>query len=280
MRLLQVEHITRHVSEMCQEANYYLDSLLEKKIKEAIQLEESPCGREVLRQLGENARIAREEKVPLCQDTGFSVVFLELGQEVYLQGGDLEEAVNRGVRKGYREGYLRNSIVRDPLQRDNTGDNTPCIFHVRIVPGDRVKIIVAPKGGGSENASALKMLRPADGEQGIIDFVLEVVEKAGPGACPPLVVGVGLGGSFDSCPLLAKKALLRPVGGGNPQAYYRRLERLLLDRVNRSGIGPQGYGGRVTALAVHIEVFPTHIACLPAAVNLNCHSSRSVERVI
>lgn len=280
MRRVDVEEITRNVSEMCQETNYYLGNSLKQNIIKALKREKSPVGREVLQQILENVRIAEEEKIPLCQDTGFAVVFIELGQEVCLVGRSLQEAVDEGVRKGYKEGYLRKSIVKDPLQRENTGDNTPCILHLEMVPGDKIKIIVAPKGGGSENMSALKMMRPADGLEGVKEFVLEVVKEAGANACPPLIVGIGLGGTMEKSALLAKKALLRSPGKEHPLKFYAELERDILEDINKLGIGPQGLGGRTTALAVHIESYPTHIACLPVAVNLNCHVSRHMERII
>ncbi len=280
MRELTVEEIAGQVAEMCQEANIYLGEEEIKALTSALEREESAPGKEVLRQLIENVRIAREEKMPICQDTGFAVFFVDWGQEVHLVGGTLEEAINEGVRRGYREGYLRKSVVEDPLRRVNTGDNTPAVIHTKLVPGDKVKIRFAPKGGGSENMSTVKMLKPADGVEGIIDFVVDHVKKAGPNPCPPVVVGVGIGGTFDKVAVLAKESLLRTVGEPHPDPFYADMERRILERVNNLGIGPMGYGGRVTALAVHIEVFPTHIASMAVAVNINCHAARHRERII
>ncbi len=240
----------------------------------AAEQEVSPSGKDILKLLLDNARIAKEEKIPICQDTGFTVVFIELGQDVYIDGGNLVEAVNEGVRKGYLEGYLRKSIVGDPLKRENTGDNTPCVIHTTVVPGDKLKITVAPKGGGSENMSALKMLKPADGLPGIKKFIVDTVKAAGPNPCPPLVIGVGIGGTMEKAAIMAKEALLRNVGTANPDKDLAQLEKELLDDINKLGIGPQGLGGKVTALAVHIKTFAAHIASLPVAVNINCHASR------
>lgn len=240
----------------------------------AAEQEVSPSGKDILKLLLDNARIAKEEKIPICQDTGFTVVFIELGQDVYIDGGNLVEAVNEGVRKGYLEGYLRKSIVGDPLKRENTGDNTPCVIHTTVVPGDKLKITVAPKGGGSENMSALKMLKPADGLPGIKKFIVDTVKAAGPNPCPPLVIGVGIGGTMEKAAIMAKEALLRDVGTANPDKDLAQLEKELLDDINKLGIGPQGLGGKVTALAVHIKTFAAHIASLPVAVNINCHASR------
>ncbi|RQD73659.1 MAG: fumarate hydratase [Candidatus Syntrophonatronum acetioxidans] len=280
MRIIRVEDITSNVAQMCCEANLHLGQDVKDALVEALKREESPAGKEVLKQLLENAEIAKREKIPLCQDTGVTVVFLEMGREVMIEGGDPLEAVNQGVEKGYRECYLRKSMVGDPLKRKNTGTNTPAVIHWEIVPGDKLKITVAPKGGGSENMSALKVLKPAQGEKGVTDFVLETVRKAGANPCPPLIVGVGLGGTIEKAALLAKKALLRPIGQPNSDSYYAQLEKVILEKVNNLGIGPQGFGGRITALAVHIEYFATHIASLPVAINLNCHASRHVERVL
>ncbi|MCX6349149.1 MAG: fumarate hydratase [Candidatus Aureabacteria bacterium] len=274
MREIDASEITAAVKRLCQEANYYLPEDVGQALEEAVGAEESPTGKEILRQCLENARIAREEKVPLCQDTGFTVVFLEIGQGVRITGGDLREAVNLGVREGYTEGYLRKSIVADPLRRKNTGDNTPAMIHIEIVHGDRLTITVAPKGGGSENMSAMKMLTPADGEAGVQDFVVEWVKKAGANPCPPVVAGVGIGGTFEGVALLAKKALLRPLGSSHPDPFYARLEKELKEKINNLGVGPQGLGGRITCLGVHIKTYPCHIASLPVAVNLNCHVAR------
>ncbi|AEG14941.1 fumarate hydratase [Desulfofundulus sp. TPOSR] len=280
MRLVDAATITATVAELCQKANYELGEDVLEAFKEALDQEISLTGRDVLQQLLENARIAREEQVPMCQDTGFAVVFLEVGQEVVITGGDLYEAVNEGVRRGYQEGYLRKSIVDHPLRRKNTGDNTPAVIHTRIVPGDKLKIIVAPKGGGSENMSGLRMLKPAEGVEGVKKFVIEQVRAAGPNPCPPVVVGVGIGGTFEKAALLAKEALLRPLGQPHPDTEIACLERELLEAINNLGIGPQGLGGRTTALAVHVEVFPCHIASLPVAVNINCHASRHKEAIL
>ncbi len=280
MRELDVKFISEAVVEMCKDSNYILGEDVIRAFQKGLEEEVSPVGKEVFKQLLENARIAREEEVPMCQDTGTAVIFVELGQEVLLVGGDFEEAVNAGVRQGYQEGFLRKSIVRDPLDRKNTGDNTPAIIHVKLVQGDQVRLVMAPKGGGSENMSTLKMLTPAQGVKGLENFVVETVRLAGSNPCPPIVVGIGLGGSFERVAYLAKKALLRPLGSPNPDTFYADLEDKLLEKINNTGIGPQGFGGRFTALAVHIEVFPCHIASLPAAVNINCHASRSVEKVL
>ncbi len=281
MRELSVSTIVETVAGMCEEANIYLGEDVSGALKRSLEVEESPTGKEVLKQLIENLEIAKNEQIPICQDTGFAVFFVELGQEVHLVGGTLEEAINAGVRKGYTDGYLRKSIVKDPLfDRTNTGDNTPAVIYTDIVPGDKVKISFAPKGGGSENMSAIKMLKPADGEEGLVDFVVNQVKTAGPNPCPPIVVGVGIGGTFDRVAVLAKKALFRPVGQPHPDSKYAGLEQKILDKINNLGVGPQGFGGRVSALAVHIETYPSHIASMAAAVNINCHASRHVERVV
>lgn len=273
MRTIAAGEITAVVARLCREANVTLGEDVLQVLEAAREREESPRGRDVLDKLLANARLAQEEGMPLCQDTGVAVVFLEVGQDLHI-AGDLEAAVHEGVRRGYSEGYLRKSVVRHPLDRVNTGDNTPAVIHYRIVPGDRLKITVAPKGAGSENMSALRMLKPADGVEGVKRFVLEVVEKAGPNACPPLVVGVGIGGTMEKAALLAKEALLRPLGSHSDDPLVAALETELLEAISRSGIGPLGLGGRVTALAVHVEVYPCHIASLPVAVNLNCHAAR------
>jgi fumarate hydratase subunit alpha len=280
MREIDVAVVSAAVAEMCKEANYYLGEDVTKAFARGLAEEVSPVGREVFKQLLENARIAREEEVPMCQDTGTAVLFVELGQEVRLVGGDFNEALNAGVRRGYAEGYLRKSIVKDPLQRTNSGDNTPAVVHLQIVPGAQIKITLAPKGGGSENMSAVKMLTPSQGSQGLVDFVVETVSKAGSNPCPPIVVGVGFGGNFEKVAYLAKKALLRPLGQPNADPFYADLEKEMLEQINNTGVGPQGFGGRFTALAVHIEAYPCHIASMPAAVNINCHASRHAERVI
>jgi fumarate hydratase subunit alpha len=277
MREIPVRHIAEALRRMAVEANTELGQDVLDAFARFQAAEESPTGRDILDQLRENARIAREEKLPLCQDTGFAVVFVELGQDVHLTGGDLYEAVNDGVRRGYQEGYLRKSIVADPLRRKNTGDNTPAVVHVKLVPGEHVKLTFAPKGGGSENMSGVAMLRPADGVEGVKRFVLDRVSQAGPNPCPPTVVGVGIGGTFEVAAYLAKLALLRPLGQRHPDPYYAALEEELLSAVNRLGIGPAGLGGTTTSLDVHVEVHPCHIASLPVAVNIQCHSARHKE---
>lgn len=281
MRTIQAQQITAAVAKLAVDANYYLaedvlDALKEGKVKE-----ESPLGRELFDQIIKNACIARDEAKPMCQDTGLAVIFVELGQEARIEGGTLETAINAGVAKGYTEGYLRKSAVAEPLfNRKNTGDNTPAIIHVESVPGDRVKIVLAPKGAGSENKSALKMMIPADGVAGVKKFVVEIIENAGSNPCPPIVVGVGIGGTMEKAAYLAKKALIRPLAKRNEHPDYASLEAELLELINKTGIGPQGLGGRVTALAVNIEWFPTHIASLPVAVNINCHATRHAEVVL
>ncbi|MDW7710932.1 MAG: fumarate hydratase [Deferrisomatales bacterium] len=277
MRELHVREISQALRRMAVEANTELGRDVLDAFASFRAVEESPTGRDILDQLCENARIAREEKLPLCQDTGFAVVFVELGQDVHLVGGDLYEAVNEGVRQGYQEGYLRKSIVADPLRRKNTGDNTPAVVHVKVVPGQQVKVTFAPKGGGSENMSGIAMLRPADGVEGVKRFVLDRVSQAGPNPCPPTVVGVGIGGTFEVAAYLSKLALLRPLGQRNPDPYYAALEEELLQAVNRMGIGPAGLGGTTTSLDVHVEAHPCHIASLPVAVNIQCHSARHKE---
>lgn len=281
MREITAAEIAGNVAQMCQEANIYLGDDVLQALKRSLELEESPTGKEVLQQLIENVDIARNEQIPICQDTGFAVFFVEWGQELHLTGGTLDEAIHEGVRKGYLDGYLRKSIVDDPLyKRKNTGDNTPAVIYTTLVPGDMLKIIFAPKGGGSENMSAVKMLKPSDGEKGVIDFVVNHIKAAGPNPCPPIVVGVGIGGTFDKVAVLAKQALLRPVGQPHPDPAFAELEQKLLKEINKLGIGPQGFGGRTTALAVHIETFPSHIASMAAAVNINCHACRHLEKII
>jgi len=272
LREIHVRYVTQAIKRLCTSANCNVPAETIAALQRAAETEESPVGREVLRQILENHRIAREEGVPACQDTGVAMVFLEVGQDVHFVGGDLYAAINEGVRQGYTEGYLRKSLVNDPLfKRVNTGDNTPAMIYVDIAPGTSVKITVAPKGGGAENMSGIAMLAPAAGVEGVKKFVVECVQKAGSNPCPPLVVGVGIGGTFDRVALLAKKALLRPVGSRNPDPAYAKLEEELLTEINKLGIGPQGFGGRTTALAVNIEYAPCHIASMPVAVNLNCH---------
>lgn len=280
MRTIQVNEITRNIREMCIEANHFLSPDMEKAMKNAVQREESPLGRQILEQLQENLRIAGNDMIPICQDTGMAVIFMEIGQDVHFEGGSLEEAINEGVRQGYTEGYLRKSVVADPLFRENTKDNTPAVVHYEIVPGEQVKITVAPKGFGSENMSRVFMLKPADGMEGVKEAILTAVKDAGPNACPPMVVGVGIGGTFEKCALLAKKALARPVDQHSDIPYVQEMEKELLQRINGTGIGPGGLGGTVTALAVNINVYPTHIAGLPVAVNMCCHVNRHSVRTL
>jgi len=281
MREIGYQEIVDTVARLSMEANYYLGEDLLAALRRAKEQEESPLGREVLDQILENARVAAEERMPLCQDTGMTVVYLELGQEVHLVGGDLAGAVNEGVRQGYEEGYLRKSVVENPFSaRINTKDNTPAVIHTEIVAGDRLKITVLPKGGGSENMSYLQMLSPAAGRQGVIDFVVESVDKSGANPCPPTIAGVGIGGTADKAMDLAKRSLLREVGARHPDPEVAELERDILEAVNRLGIGPMGFGGRVTSLAVHVEAFPCHIASLPVAINLQCHSARHKSAVL
>ncbi len=281
MRDIDCPQITETVSNLFQEACVYLPEDVLAAIKQARESEESSVAQDVLDRILENTKIASEEKIPLCQDTGTAVVLLELGQEVHITGGDLYSAINEGVRRGYNKGYLRKSMVRQPYSaRVNTKDNTPAIIYTDIVPGDKLKIIVMPKGGGAENMTRLAMLSPAQGRQGVIDFVVKAVDEAGSNPCPPIIVGVGIGGTAEKTLMLAKRALLREVGKPNPEAEVAELEKEILKRVNNLGIGPVGYGGRVTALAVHVEVFPAHIASLPVAVNLQCHSARHKEAIL
>lgn len=273
-KVIHYNTIVKSVKALCLEANYLLGDDIRKLLKQAIKYESSALAKDVLESLQINWEIAAREQIPLCQDTGTAVIFLELGQNVVIEGGFLYDAINQGVREGYTEGYLRKSIVKHPWSRKNTGDNTPAIIHTEIVPGNNLKITVAPKGGGSENMSALKMLTPAAGLAGLKQFVLDTVKKAGPNPCPPIIVGVGAGGNFEKVALLAKKALLRKLGQLNPDPEIAKVEKNLLQEINKLGIGPQGFGGKTTALAVNIEVFPCHIASLPVAVNINCHASR------
>ena len=265
---------------MCIEANYSLSSDMVKAMRKAEEKEESVLGKQILAQLQDNLEIAASDMIPICQDTGMACVFLEIGQDVHFVGGDLTDAINEGVRRGYDKGYLRKSVVKDPVRRGNTGDNTPAMIYTEIVPGDQVKITVGPKGFGSENMSQIRMFKPSAGLQGIKDFILEVVETAGPNPCPPMVVGVGIGGTFDKCALLAKKALMRPLDTQNPDPFYADLEKEMLEKVNKLGIGPQGFGGKTTAIGLNIETMPTHIAGMPCAVNINCHVTRHKSEVI
>ena len=281
MREINVEEITRTVEKLCIESNYYLPQDVKKALEDAMEKEESPLGVEILFDILKNQEIARTKDVPICQDTGLAVIFLELGQDVRLTGGNLNEAIDEGVRRGYKNGYLRKSAVDDPfIERINTKDNTPAIIHTIIVPGDKIKLILAPKGGGSENMSALAMLKPSDGIKGIKKFVLDTVEKAGSNPCPPIIVGIGIGGTIEKTTLIAKQSLLRKVGDHNPNPKVAELEKELLEEINKLGIGPQGFGGRTTALAVNIETFPAHIASMPVAINIQCHVARHQEAII
>ena len=280
MRTVNVEEISKNIKEMCIEANHFLSKDMDIAMKNAVSTEKSPLGKKILSQLQDNLKIAGEDMIPICQDTGMAVVFLEIGQDVHFEGGDLEDAVNEGIRRGYVDGYLRKSVVKDPILRENTKDNTPGIIHYKIVPGDQVKIKVAPKGFGSENMSRVFMLKPADGIEGVKEAVLAAVKDAGPNACPPMVVGVGIGGTFEKCALMAKEALTREVGSHSDIPYVKKLEEELLERINKIGIGPGGLGGSTTALAVNVNTYPTHIAGLPVAVNICCHVNRHVIRTI
>ncbi|ACO84152.1 fumarate hydratase [Clostridium botulinum] len=280
MREISVNTIKKVVKKLCIEANYYLPKDVDDKIVQCREVETWNIAREVLQTIEENIHIARKENIPLCQDTGMACIFIEMGQDVHVIGGSLEDAVNEGVAEGYNEGYLRKSIVSDPIERINTGDNTPAVIYYNIVQGDKIKITVAPKGFGSENMSKIAMLKPADGLEGIKNFILDVVKEAGPNPCPPIVIGVGIGGTFDKCAYLSKKALLRSIDLRNKNKFYKDLEEELLEKINSLGIGPQGFGGKTTALAVNIETFPTHIAGLPVAVNVSCHVTRHKEEII
>ena len=280
MRTVNVSELTKSIKEMCIEANHYLSKDMETTLKCARETEASPLGKQILNQLSENLKIAADDMIPICQDTGMAVVFLEIGQDVHLEGGSVEDAVNEGVRLGYTEGFLRKSVVRDPIERVNTGDNTPAVIHYHIVPGEKVKITVAPKGFGSENMSRVFMLKPADGIEGVKEAILKAVSDAGPNACPPMVVGVGIGGTFEKCALMAKEALTREKGAHSEISYVKDLEEEMLAKINGLGIGPGGLGGTTTALAVHINTYPTHIAGLPVAVNICCHVNRHIVREV
>ena len=280
IRTVQTEIITETIKKMCIEANYSLSSDMVKAMRKAEEKEESVLGKQILAQLQDNLEIAASDMIPICQDTGMAVVFLEVGQDVHFEGGSFEDAVNEGVRRGYTEGFLRKSVVGDPILRENTKDNTPAVIHTRIVEGDRVKITVAPKGCGSENMSRVFMLKPAEGLEGVKNAILTAVKDAGPNACPPLVVGVGIGGTFEKCALMAKKALTREVGKHSDIPYVRKLEEEMLEKINCLGIGPGGLGGTVTALAVNVNTYPTHIAGLPVAVNICCHVNRHTVCVL
>ena len=280
MREIQAQQVTDVVERLCIEANEQLPEDIKNAIHRCRACEDWEIAQGVLDQIITNFEIAGEERVPICQDTGMACVFLEIGQDVHITGGDLREAVDEGVRRGYDKGYLRKSVVRDPVRRGNTGDNTPAMLYTEIVPGEQIKVTVGPKGFGSENMSAIRMFKPSAGIEGIKDFILETVENAGPNPCPPMVVGVGIGGTFDKCALLAKKALMRSTEERNPDPYYAALEEEMLEKINQLGIGPQGFGGRTTALALNIETMPTHIAGMPCAVNINCHVTRHKTEVI
>ena len=280
IRNIDVSQITETVKEMCIQANHFLSEDMDIALKKATEKEESDLGKKVLNQLQDNLKIAAEEMIPICQDTGMAVIFMEIGQDVHFEGGNIEDAINEGVRQGYVDGYLRKSVVKDPIYRENTKDNTPAVIHYDMVPGDQVKITFAPKGFGSENMSRVFMLKPADGIEGVKDAILTAVKDAGPNACPQMVVGVGVGGTFEKCALLAKKALTREVGSHSSIDYVAELEKEMLDRINALGIGPGGLGGVTTALAVNINTYPTHIAGLPVAVNICCHVNRHVVRTI
>ncbi|MEA4827701.1 MAG: fumarate hydratase [Clostridium sp.] len=278
MREIEVSRIIETIKHMCIEANYYLSEDIKCALENAYKAESWEIGKNILEKILKNIDISEKENVPVCQDTGMTCIFIEMGQDVHVVGGNLEDAINEGVRRGYKEGYLRKSVLRDPLDRINTQDNTPAVIYYDVVPGNNFKITVAPKGFGSENMSKIKMLKPADGVEGVKSFIMDTVKEAGPNPCPPIVVGVGIGGTFDKAAYLAKKALIRPIDVRNNNPYYKKLEEELLEKINNLGIGPQGFGGRTTALGVNIETYPTHIAGLPVAVNINCHVTRHITR--
>lgn len=280
VRTVNVSEITNNIKEMCIKANHFLSKDMDEVMKTASKEEESIIGKQILKQIEENLQIAGNDMIPICQDTGLAVIFVEVGQDVHFEGGNINDAINEGVRLGYQEGYLRKSVVKDPIERENTKDNTPAVVHYDIVSGDKVTITVAPKGFGSENMSRIFMLKPADGIEGVKNAVLTAVKDAGPNACPPMVVGVGIGGTFEKCALLAKKALTRKVNKRSEIAYVKELEEELLEKINKTGIGPGGLGGKITALAVNINTYPTHIAGLPVAVNICCHVNRHVVKVL
>lgn len=278
MREIEISRIIETIKHMCIEANYYLSGDIKCALENAYKSESWEIGKNILEKILKNIDISEKENVPVCQDTGMTCIFIEMGQDVHVVGGNLEDAINEGVRRGYKEGYLRKSVLRDPLDRVNTQDNTPAVIYYDVVPGNNFKITVAPKGFGSENMSKIKMLKPADGVEGVKSFIIDTVKEAGPNPCPPIVVGVGIGGTFDKAAYLAKKALIRPIDVRNSNPYYKKLEEELLEKINNLGIGPQGFGGRTTALGVNIETYPTHIAGLPVAVNINCHVTRHITR--
>jgi fumarate hydratase subunit alpha len=277
MREISTKDITKAVKDLCIDANYNLGEDVQDALKKAFQKEESPVGKATLQQIIDNFEIAKQGEFPICQDTGFSVFFVDMGDQVCIKDGNLFDAINEGVRQGYKDGYLRKSILGDPIERKNTGDNTPAVIHLNVVKGDKLKIVIAPKGGGSENMSEVKMMKPADGVEGVKQFVIDMVKRSGSNPCPPIVVGVGIGGTFEKCAEMAKRALLRPIGSKHPNPFYAQLEAELLEKVNKLGIGPQGFGGTQTALAVYVETYPCHIASFPAAVNINCHAARHKE---
>jgi fumarate hydratase subunit alpha len=280
MREISTKDIIKAVRDLCIDANYHLGKDVEDALRKAYDQEESPVGKATVKQILDNVQISKQGEFPMCQDTGTAVVFADMGDQVCIKDGNLFEAINEGVRQGYKEGYLRKSILSDPIERKNTGDNTPAVIHLDIVKGDKLKIIVAPKGGGSENMSEVKMMKPADGVEGVKNFVIDMVKRSGSTPCPPIIVGVGIGGSCEKCAEMAKRALLRPIGSKHPNPFYANLEAELLEKVNKLGIGPQGFGGTQTALAVHVETYPCHIASFPAAVNINCHVARHKEVVL
>ena len=280
MRSVDVSIVTRNIKEMCIQANHFLSEDMDIAMKNAVETEEAPLGKQILTQLQENLKIAGEDMIPICQDTGMAVVFIEVGQEVHFEGGSLTDAINEGVRQGYVEGYLRKSVVGDPIIRENTKDNTPAVIHYNIEPGDKVKIKVAPKGFGSENMSRVFMLKPADGIEGVKNAILTAVQDAGPNACPPMVVGVGIGGTFEKCALMAKDALTREVGTHSDIQWVKDLEEEMLETINKLGIGPGGLGGTTTALAVNVNTYPTHIAGLPVGINICCHVNRHIVREV
>ncbi|MFH1336879.1 MAG: fumarate hydratase [Candidatus Zixiibacteriota bacterium] len=277
MREISTQDITKAVKGLCIDANYNLGEDVQEALRKAYQKEESPVGKATLQQIVDNFEIAKQGEFPICQDTGFSVFFVDLGDQICIKDGNLFDAINEGVRQGYKDGYLRKSILADPIERKNTGDNTPSVIHLNVVKGDKLNIIIAPKGGGSENMSEVRMMKPADGVEGVKQFVLDMVKRSGSNPCPPIVVGVGIGGTFEKCAEMAKRALLRTIGSKHPNPFYAQLEAELLEKVNKLGIGPQGFGGTQTALAVFVETYPCHIASFPAAVNINCHAARHKE---
>ncbi len=280
MREISTQDIIKAVKDLCIDANYHLGEDVQKALHQAFDKEESPVGKATLQQIIDNFEIAKQDEFPICQDTGFAVFFVDLGDQVCIKDGNLFDAINEGVRQGYKDGYLRKSILADPIERKNTGDNTPSVIHLNVVKGDKLKIIIAPKGGGSENMSEVRMMKPSDGVEGVKQFVIDMVKRSGSNPCPPIVVGVGIGGTFEKCAEMAKRALLRTIGSKHSNPFYAQLEAELLEKVNKLGIGPQGFGGTQTALAVHVETYPCHIASFPAAVNINCHAARHKEAVL